>query len=298
MPAERTLLMDCQGARLLGVLHEPPAGSARRPGVLVIVGGPQYRVGSHRQFVVMARQLAAAGYPVLRFDYRGMGDSEGDVRPFDAVDADIRAVLDAWYAEDASLPGVVLWGLCDGASAAMIYCSQDARVIGVVAVNPWVRTEAAEARSYVKHYYLQRLLQRSFWAKVLTLRFDLGASLADLGRKLAMSSRSRSSAADPRSFIDRMRAGVAEFRGQVLCLLSERDLTAQQFRDRLRTDPGWGHLMQAPHVELHDLEGADHTFSSANAGAMHLDLLTRWLGERTHVTRDPRVAPGGRAHVG
>ena len=48
-----------------------------------MVGGPQYRVGSHRQFTLMARAFAAAGYPVLRFDYRGIGDSEGESRGFE-----------------------------------------------------------------------------------------------------------------------------------------------------------------------------------------------------------------------
>lgn len=293
MPGERTLLIDCQGARLLGVLHETPAGCPPRPGVLVIVGGPQYRVGSHRQFVLMARQLAAAGHPVLRFDYRGMGDSEGEVRPFDAVDDDLRAALDAWYAEDPALPGVVLWGLCDGASAAMIYCSRDARVVGLVAVNPWVRTEAAEARSYVKHYYLQRLLQRSFWVKVLTLRFDLRASLADLRRKLAASLARGQPAAGRRDYIGRMHDGSAAFSGPVLCLLSENDLTAQQFRDRIESDADWQRLMRRSAVEVDDIHGADHTFSSSDAAARHLDRCVRWLGQRVSA---PAVV-GGRANV-
>jgi alpha/beta superfamily hydrolase len=48
--------------------------------VLVIVGGPQYRAGSHRQFTLLARSLAEQGFAVLRFDYRGMGDSTGAMR--------------------------------------------------------------------------------------------------------------------------------------------------------------------------------------------------------------------------
>ena len=62
MTAERVLLFTCQGLSLPGILH-PGAPDASR-GVLVVVGGPQYRVGSHRQFVLLARDLAAAGVPV------------------------------------------------------------------------------------------------------------------------------------------------------------------------------------------------------------------------------------------
>ena len=42
--------------------------------VLVVVGGPQVRAGSHRHFVQLARHLATHGHAVMRFDVRGMGD--------------------------------------------------------------------------------------------------------------------------------------------------------------------------------------------------------------------------------
>jgi len=80
-PQERASVFGCGGDRLVGILHAP-AERARDIGVLVVVGGPQYRVGSHRQFVRMARDFAAAGYPVLRFDHRGIGDSDGAARSF------------------------------------------------------------------------------------------------------------------------------------------------------------------------------------------------------------------------
>ncbi|MEO6566032.1 MAG: alpha/beta fold hydrolase, partial [Casimicrobiaceae bacterium] len=81
---------------------------------MIVVGGPQYRVGSHRQFALLARALARVGIPALRFDYRGMGDSEGDRRSFDEIDADIAAAIDT-LCREAHLARVVLWGLCDGA---------------------------------------------------------------------------------------------------------------------------------------------------------------------------------------
>jgi len=49
-------------------------------------------VGSHRQFVQLARRLAKQGYPTLRFDYRGMGDSEGVYRSFENVGPDLQTM--------------------------------------------------------------------------------------------------------------------------------------------------------------------------------------------------------------
>ena len=52
------------------------------------------------------------------------------------------------------------------------------RVCGLILANPWVRTEAGEARAQVRHYYGQRLLTRVFWGKVFSGQFDVAASLA------------------------------------------------------------------------------------------------------------------------
>ena len=71
---EQGVVFDSAGQRLVGILALPdaPADSA----VLITVGGPQYRVGSHRQFTLLARELAAQGIASLRFDYTGMGDAQ------------------------------------------------------------------------------------------------------------------------------------------------------------------------------------------------------------------------------
>ena len=158
---EDAALIECAGATLVAILALPdlPADT----GVLIIVGGPQYRAGSHRQFVHLSRALAAAGYPVVRFDYRGMGDSSGDPRDFLTVDADIASMVDFMHARVPQVKNIVLWGLCDGASAALLYCNatQDSRIKGLCLLNPWVRSEVSLAKTQVKHYYTQRLRQKA-----------------------------------------------------------------------------------------------------------------------------------------
>src|SRR6185295_1875345 len=116
---ERPVLFECEGERLIGIIAvpEPPA----RVGVLVVVGGPQYRAGAHRQFVYLSRRLAAAGIPAMRFDYRGMGDSTGAARTFEDCGPDIAAAIDALRANCPAVARVVLWGLCDAASASLDY---------------------------------------------------------------------------------------------------------------------------------------------------------------------------------
>ncbi|NJK42664.1 MAG: hypothetical protein HC937_03035 [Aquincola sp.] len=63
--------------------------------------------------------MCRAGYAVLRFDVRGMGDSQGVQRPFDHLNDDIASAIDALLAHARGVRRVVLWGLCDGASGRM-----------------------------------------------------------------------------------------------------------------------------------------------------------------------------------
>jgi exosortase A-associated hydrolase 1 len=165
---------------MVGVLASP-AGSAEI-GVVIVVGGPQYRIGSHRQFVSLARALAMANVASLRFDYRGMGDSDGTRLGFEHIGRDIRAAVDALCGEMPNLKGVVLWGLCDGASASVLYAPGDSRIVGLALFNPWVRTPAGEAEAIVRHYYARRLISRDFWAKLTSARIDVRSALGGFFR--------------------------------------------------------------------------------------------------------------------
>jgi exosortase A-associated hydrolase 1 len=278
---ERPVVFPCGEDQLLGMLHPAGTGSSGARGVLIVVGGPQYRVGSHRQFVLLARDLAAAGHPVLRFDYRGMGDSEGPFRGFEAIGDDIGAALDAFQAEQPEVHEIVLWGLCDAASAAAFHGHRDRRVSGMVLLNPWVRTEAGEARTVVRHYYRARLRDPAFWRKLLSLRFNPMRALSGL---LANLRRSRGGHGGPHGAADedlplpeRMRRGLAAFRGHVLLLLSGNDLTAREFEDTAHASAQWRQWMESSSVRVARLPEADHTFSRAE-WRERVSVLTRdWL---------------------
>jgi len=143
---------------LIGLLHAPP--DPRDCGILILVGGPQYRAGSHRQYVSLARAWSARGIPVLRFDHAGAGDSDGLPEQDGPQGADIRSVLDIFFEQVPQMDRVILFGLCDAATAAADYAPLDDRVAGVILVNPWVRSEAGLARAYLKEYYLSRMFDR------------------------------------------------------------------------------------------------------------------------------------------
>lgn len=282
--SEQAITFDCGPDQLAGILAKPQ--TAASTAVIVIVGGPQYRVGSHRQFVLLSRALAAAGYPVLRFDYRGMGDSTGAQRDFTTVTADIAAAIVAMQTQQPSVTRIALWGLCDGATAALLYChdTNDARIGGLCLLNPWVRSEASLARAHVKHYYIQRLRQKEFWTKLFSGKVAV-AALGGLWRNLRLMASGPDSpgVTQQKSFQQRMALAWGKFNGSILLLLSGDDYTAKEFLEHASMDEAWTGLIGQPHVVRHDLPGADHTFSTATASTQVEVLTLDWL--QRHTTR-------------
>ena len=269
MPEERALAFHCRGAWLYGILSMPVMAAPHARAVLIVVGGPQYRAGSHRQFTLLARDLAGAGIPALRFDYRGMGDSEGDLQTFENVEDDLRAAVDCMFAEIPGLSEVVLWGLCDGASAAAMYAPQDPRVSGLVLLNPWVRTEEGAARATIKHYYRDRLFDAALWKKIASGQFDVTASVRSLlenvskafGPKRQADSGGATASAAAAPLPERMQGALTRFGGRVLVVLSGADLTAQEFADLSSRSGAWQRLLAAPRFTRQQIDKADHTFS-------------------------------------
>lgn len=288
---ETPLSFTAEGEQLAGVVH--PGDGALQSGVLIVVGGPQYRVGSHRQFVQLARALARAGIPCMRFDVIGMGDSSGRKKSFEVLDSDIAAAVAAFQEQCPNIRNVVLWGLCDGASAALMYAPQDARISGLVLVNPWLEDDGAKAQATLVDYYAKRLFSRGLWEKLFKGDLAIGRSLKEFfatfksaagkasavprsqaregGQSAAQSASSATGSTvatsvpatspDKPVYQQRMKAAFAAYEGAVLLLLSGEDLTAKEFDLQFRAQK-WRQQRAAQPLQVARLPEADHTFSS------------------------------------
>ncbi len=266
MPEENPISFECQGDTLHGIIHS--AASTQRRGILIVVGGPQTRVGSHRQFVLLARLLTENGFTVMRFDYRGMGDSSGEQRSFQNIDSDIRCALDSFLNAHTELSEIVIWGLCDAASAAMFYGYTDERVKGLVLLNPDTLTVTSTAKTILKHYYLQRIFDRELWQKIFDGSFNYQQSfksLLGMLRKIFFPSDGDNDTNNKEvqiPFPQRMLDCLEKFRFPILFILSGNDLTADAFKDQIKQSSRWENIVNRDHVTRYDLVESDHTFSS------------------------------------
>jgi exosortase A-associated hydrolase 1 len=276
---DRILPIICDGTNLVAVLTTPAAAPSG-VGVVVIVGGPQYRVGSHRQFLELARALSHAGHHVLRYDCRGMGDSDGAMQGFQASVPDVGCAIEALLQAAPEVRQVVLWGLCDAASIALMCAARQPAVTGLVLANPWVRDAASLATVTVKQYYRGRLLRMEFWRKLLSGRLDWAGSLRSLIATVRAMFARPAGAKESDDFRLSMARGLAMFEGPVLLLLSGDDLTAREFTEYTSNAPEWAGLLEAERIRTVHLPQADHTFSRRAWKARVEEETVSWIDGR------------------
>ncbi len=266
---EQALHFSVDTKQLIGISH-PGVDASKDMAILIAVGGPQTRVGSHRQFVLLSRFLADNGISSMRFDYAGMGDSEGIDADFMNVSDDIDAAV-KMLKQQSGANKVVIWGLCDAASSALIYAKKKNcdDLAGMILLNPWVRSEQGEAKAIVKHYYLNRLKERAFWAKVFSFKFDIKSSLQSLSGNLLKMSVKKTDAQTKNemkttgeNYIEHMLEGLKTFDKPIMLIISGDDLTASEFIDLTESSKDWKGAVTAKVSQRVTITGANHTFSS------------------------------------
>ncbi len=283
---EIPLVFDCEGDQLVGMVHRPAQVAAR--GLLIVVaGGPQYRSGVGRLQLQLARALAADGVPVMRFDHRGIGDSEGRFRDFEDVEADLRSALQAFRQAVPDLQQVVLWGGCNAASAIMINAWKFPEVTGMVISNPWVHEPETADSVVISHHFAQRAREWSFWRKVLRLQYNPLPAIGTLLRGAFFSATARLRQRDDEAqdadhpaqhFILRMRRGMARFRGDVLLMMSGRSMVSKEFDALVARSDAWRRALTAPsRIVRHDMPHADQTHSSQAARNELVVTARCWL---------------------
>jgi len=115
----------------------PATTPGKRPGIVLVNSGVVHRVGPNRLYVNIARQLAAAGYPVLRFDLSAIGDSSprSDSLSFEKSAISETSAAMAALGVRSGASGFILCGICSGADIAFLTTRDNPAVVGAVLIN-------------------------------------------------------------------------------------------------------------------------------------------------------------------
>jgi exosortase A-associated hydrolase 1 len=266
---------------LYGIVHQP--AQLRERGVLIVTGRPALRAGRHRLFVLLARAWAEAGIPVMRFDFRGTGDCEGEIAALEETAADIRSAVDAFLSHVPGLQQVVLWGLCGGAADSILYAPNDSRVAGIVLANPWL---------YDPH--IRRLAK---WRHTISLGFSKvinwirsahqsGAVPAPVAfEQLRVEQVKVATPAVQRAYASyrapdlskRLAAKLAQFKGRVLFIFSGKDDVSRAFKRIASISPRWRRVFSSARVQTRVLPEANHSLRRPEWRAKAADWTLEWL---------------------
>lgn len=222
------LSFDCEGAALAASLDD----AAGTTGLLIVSGGNEIRSGAHRGMAMLAQRVAAAGYPVFRFDRRGIGDSEGANGGFESSGPDISAAIAAFRGAAPHVTRIIGFGNCDAASALLLH--QPLALDGLIVANPWTYdadTEEAEEpalppASAIRARYLSRLKDPKSLLRLVKGEVDFRKLFRGLSALKAPAP-----PAAPHSLAGRIDSAIGAIGLPATILLATGDRTAQAFME-------------------------------------------------------------------
>jgi pimeloyl-ACP methyl ester carboxylesterase len=270
--------------------------------------GVKMRVGPGRLYVPLTELLTSLGHSVLRFDYSGLGDSEGDLT--EAVLADVYAHIEGgrylddslaalwWLRRERGHERLIVGGLCGGAITALYAAQHDSSVEALLAIGMTVTvsSDAVLPAAYLtnaelahrRRGYLRRLLSPRSWWRLLTFQSELGvirrsflSGLAGLGRKGRTPNPESPGAAPPEflaNFNRRFPEAFFSFLGRggrALMLFSGHDRVHSEYQEKFVA-------LHADRLGEHSERITEHVIPGAN----HILSMSEWRQEMLAVTQE------------
>ncbi len=300
------------GLRLFGILHQPAVPREGAETVLILSPGVKMRVAPHRLYNKLAERFVAMGYPVLRFDFHGLGDSEGDAP--ETLLADfygatqlgryVRDTLSAmdWMQRTSGATRFIAAGLCGGALTGLLTAAQDPRIVALFAISlpvildgsdrdPARYMTAAQLTATRSGYFRKlRLGEWRSWVRLLTFRSDYKMIARALFKPIQARLRRPEPTpekAEAAAQTDNTNPLVAPaFRSMVatsrpiLLVFGESDRLFWEFEDKFLRRHGPSLEPHSMWYRVHVTPQANHIFSSSEWQADLFDQCCTWLEKR------------------
>jgi alpha-beta hydrolase superfamily lysophospholipase len=281
------------GDRLFGVLGSPIDETTDAPAIVLLNTGVEYHVGPHRLYVPLAREWAARGHLVLRFDLGGIGDSaphpgaaKNVAYPGHMLD-DAREAI-AFIRRQSPRRQVILAGLCSGGWLAFQAARQGLAVDAIVSVNPplYLRDGAAGIRWLGDKNELERYRQSmrdpSKWVKALrggpSYATFMRVAAGVLRRYLAVRVSGALGDVMPDGLAKDLCA-IAARRTRVLFVFSRGDEGLMYFQ--LHAQPALRRAGVRDLIQHVEVEGAGHTFRPRAAQQALRELMTDFVASQS-----------------
>jgi len=294
---------NAEGLKLFGTLHQPATPVVSLPAVVLLSPGVKMRVGPGRLYVPLTEMLTSLGCTVLRFDFYGLGDSEGELQdkmlPEVYGNIEVGRYVDdtlsalGWLEAEHGFGRFVLGGLCGGAITALLAAQNDDRVEGLLSLGMTVTLASNEATPgrYMtrtaldqrRRDYLRKLLRPQAWLRFLTFKSEYDViwhsvkgrrtrpapTLSD-GVPGPVEQRGDANPLFPPAFLAFLARG-----GRALMLFSEKDRLTSQYEEKF-VEPFAERLQPfLSQIDKHVVADANHVMS-----------FHQWQREMVGVCRD------------
>lgn len=230
--------LDADGSTIRGFRHVPDTASAPVPAVLIIPGFADTAVGPHNMHVLLARELVRAGIAVMRFDYRGQGESDGEFSRFtvqSGLDDARRAIHELAASADVDSERLGVHGYSLGAAYAAALAAEYPEVRSLSLLSPvaWIDPVL---RSFFDERHLRQASEHGF---VDWLGWPVGGALLD-----------RPASVDPLAAIGRAQAATLVVHGTADNeVSSENGRAYERYGAMLHEVPGAGHQWASVRIQ-------------------------------------------------
>jgi uncharacterized protein len=131
---KREIILKVDGLDIAGQLYRPDKAGPPYPAVILCHGIPSGIVDpSDGGYPLLADTIAAAGFAVLTFNFRGSGASQGDFN-IAGWSRDLKSAVDyIWDLEEIDRKHISLTGFSAGATISIYVAARDKRVSAVAA---------------------------------------------------------------------------------------------------------------------------------------------------------------------
>ena len=303
-----------QGMTLHGILHAPDADKARGVCILLLSPGIKGRVAPHRLHLKMAERLVPMGFHVLRFDFHGLGDSEGRIDEpmlfsmYQSIQLGryVDDTIDAmdWMRDSLGICRFIGSGLCGGSITALLTAGRDRRIEALLGIGIPTALELGPQRSdqflsqgqleREGQRYVRNVLDPKAWGRFLTgksgykLIFRSVAQVFLPKGSAAIGLRSKAQTSEPSDApVDNAIPGFAPAfltllqRGApILLVFSGNDRLQFEFSEKFEQRHMQAIAATGHNYETHLVEKANHILSDPQWLGEMLDVATAWL-ERT-----------------
>lgn len=262
----------CAGETLAATLDGMDSADSTT-GLLIVSGGNEIRSGAHAGMANLAAAVAAAGHRVMRYDRRGIGDSSGENKGFDASADDIAAAVRAMQARVPSISRLVAFGNCDAASALALH-GPAAGVDALILANMWTLEAESDApdEAQAAHPMTPGAIRNRYLARLKDPRelLRLASGGVNIG-KVMRGLRQATAKTEVTGLAARLGAALAALDRPASLLVAEHDRTAMWFLENWNSE-AFAAARANRHISMARLDSNAHSFASARDKA--------WLSAR------------------